>query len=115
MKIYIISKVRGATNLFRQRLELHTEKLEQAGHEVYLPHRDTDQNGSGLQICEDNAKAMDEADEIHLFYSPDSQGTHFDLGFCFAKKKTVRLITCPFDPDTKGFPAMLREYAQGSE
>jgi len=58
--------------------------MEDEGHVVHYPARDTDQNSDGFNRCLENGAAMDEADEIHLFYRQGSEGSKFDLGFCFA-------------------------------
>ena len=84
MKIYIICAVRKASEEYKKKLEEYTFQLESEGHEVHLPHRDVDQSQSGLTICKDHRWAMDQCDRVDIFYSPDSQGTHFDIGMAFA-------------------------------
>jgi nucleoside 2-deoxyribosyltransferase len=73
---------------YKRFLESYTKRLEKEGNTVHLPHRDTDQKASGLSICNQNFNAIKEAEEVHIFYSPNSQGTHFDMGVAFALKKT---------------------------
>lgn len=98
MKIYIISSVRNATDRERAGLEAYTDWLEDQNHEVHLPHRDTNQQASGLDICFENAAAISMADEIHIFYNEDSIGSHFDLGMVFAldqiegRRKRIRFV-----------------------
>ena len=92
MKVFVIGAVRGATNEWRSELERHVAKLEASGTTVHLPHRDTDQTATGIEICRQNLAAIASADEVHLFYRPDSQGTHFDMGCAFALSKPIRVI-----------------------
>jgi hypothetical protein len=98
MKIYITCPVRNATDKQRRYMESYTKWLEEKGHEVHLPHRDTDQEDSALEICMTNGAAIAMADEIHVFYDPASTGSHFDLGMIFAldqlegRKKRIRVI-----------------------
>jgi len=108
--IFIICSVRGATPEYRQKLEEYTRELEKH-HPVYLPHRDTDQAKSGLAICSANATAIQMADEVHVFYSPDSQGTHFDMGVAFALKKPIKVVETGEIPEGKSFARMLTEWA----
>lgn len=92
MQIFIICPVRMATPEWRKRLEDHTESLEKAGYKVHLPHRDTDQTAGAYQICAQNMSAIAAAHEVHIFYMPESQGIHFDLGVAFALGKTIKVI-----------------------
>jgi hypothetical protein len=92
--------------------------LEDNGAEVHLPHRDTDQTQNGLGICRENAMAIFLADEIHIFYNPISQGTHFDMGVVFAldqlcgHKKTIKLVSYSSSGKVshQGFTAMLDQW-----
>lgn len=110
MKIFIIGAVRGAEEKWRKRLEEHVALLEANGNTVHLPHRDTDQNATGIEICRQNCNAIAEADEIHLFYRADSQGTHFDMGCAFALKKKLRVIELPEYGEGKSYPRMAHEW-----
>ena len=110
MKIFIICSVRGADDDYRKKLEEYVEQLEDNGHEVHLPHRDTDQNARGYDICRTNAKAIKNADEVHIFYNPESQGTHFDMGVAFALKKTITVIENVKYEKGKSYARMLTEW-----
>ena len=121
MKIYIVCSVRNATDSVRVRLEALTDWLEYRGHDVHLPHRDTDQEATGLEICMENAAAISMADEIFVVYDKDSQGSHFDLGMVFAldmlegRKKRIRVVMyngLGFNKMTEGksFYRMLAEW-----
>jgi len=62
MKIFLICPVRGITEEEKNVIEQYVLNLEEAGHTVHWPPRDTDQNDSvGLRICQDNRKALEEA------------------------------------------------------
>jgi len=112
MRIFIICAVRNATDEFRSELESYVERLELLGHIVHLPHRDTDQEQAGLDICKTNRDAIRAADEVHVFYSPNSQGTHFDLGMAFAMGKGLVVVAnVPYGPG-KSYPRMIDEWAQ---
>jgi len=116
MNIYIICSVRDADEKLRAELEAYTNWLEDKGHFVHLPHRDTNQDASGLDICLENAAAIRLCDEVHVFYDPSSQGSHFDLGMLFmldqieGVKKRVRLIKSPKIEPGKSFPRMINEW-----
>jgi len=120
-KIYIICSVRDANPETRAALEAYTDMLEEEGHEVHLPHRDTNQKVSGLEICMQNGAAIVAADEIHIFWDQTSTGSHFDLGMAFimdmliAQKKRVCIMemgeTGRFTlQDGKSFKRMLIEW-----
>jgi hypothetical protein len=98
MKIYIICSVRNASPDTQARLEAYTDWLEDKGHEVHLPHRDTKQDAKGFDICKENGTAIALADEIHIIWDDESKGSHFDLGMVFAYdvlldyKKRIRVV-----------------------
>lgn len=120
MKIYIVCSVRNASPELQARLEAYTDWLEEQGHEVHLPHRDTDQDASGFDICNQNGTAIALAEEIHILYDKTSQGSHFDLGMIFAYdvllgyKKRIRVINFKDHTEKlkpgKSFPRMLEEW-----
>jgi nucleoside 2-deoxyribosyltransferase len=111
-KIFIICTVRGASEEYKKKLEDYVAKLESEGCEVHLPHRDTNQEASGLNICNQNAEAIASSNEVHIFYNPDSQGTHFDMGVAFAYgRKIVVVESIEFGPG-KSFARMLDEWSK---
>jgi nucleoside 2-deoxyribosyltransferase len=92
-QVFFISPVRKATAEEKKTLESYVENLEAEGTRVYLPHRDTDQDDDiGYRICSDNIAAMKASDEIHMYYSPSSQGSIFDFGVTMALGKPFRLV-----------------------
>ena len=115
MRIFVICSVRGADEEYRNKLEEYVRKLESDGHIVHLPHRDTNQDAIGLEICKQNANAMDDSDEIHIFYNSKSQGTHFDMGVAFAltlfvEYKKLVVVENEKYGDGKSYPRMLDEW-----
>lgn len=106
MKIYIICSVRSGT---KQEVYDYVADMEAQGHSVYLPPRDTPQDDPiGLDICNRMLKAITNADEVHVFYYPDSQGVHFDLGCAFALRKKMKLINNPNDGESKSYIKVIK-------
>src|SRR3989344_1010569 len=92
MKIFLICPVRGITEQEKILIEQYVSDLETAGHAVHWPPRDTDQNdNAGLRICRDNRRALEEAQEIHIWWNGKSQGSVFDFGMAFALRKKIVL------------------------
>jgi nucleoside 2-deoxyribosyltransferase len=112
MKIFIICTVRGATDEYERMLWNYVGGLEELGHRVHLPMRDTEQKDEtgGYIICETNAAAISQADEVHISYNEASLGTHFDLGVAFALDKKIHVFDQPkIDEDKeKSFQKMMR-------
>lgn len=111
MRIFIICSVRGVTDEYKTKLESYATQLELQGHKVHLPHRDTNQSASGYDICIQNRTAIVFADEVHIFYSPNSQGTHFDLGVAFTLSKKIVIVENGEVTEGKSFPRMLEEWS----
>jgi len=110
MKIFIICTVRGASEEYKKKLEDYVSDLESKGHILHLPHRDTNQNLNGIDICKINATAILNADEVHIFYNSTSQGTHFDMGVAFALGKKIKVIENGEITMGKSYPRMLVEW-----
>ena len=109
-KVFIICSVRGASDKYKEKLEKYVTKLEGEGCLVHLPHRDTDQTAPGIEICTKNATAIYNADEVHIFYTSKSQGTHFDMGVAFAYGKLIVVVENETYGKGKGYPRMLKEW-----
>jgi hypothetical protein len=94
MRIFIICPVRDVTEEEKQFIENYVHDLEQQGHRVHWPQRDTNQidETGGIQICIDNKWAITYADEVHVFWNGKSQGSFFDLGMTFSLQKPIKLI-----------------------
>ncbi|WP_017732317.1 nucleoside 2-deoxyribosyltransferase [Nafulsella turpanensis] len=112
MKVFIICTVRNATPDYKSRLENYVHNLEQEGNQVHLPHRDTDQDGRGYDINRTNMEAIKKADEVHIFYNPESQGTHFDMGVSFALGKKIKVVESVSIPEGKSYQGLLAEWLE---
>lgn len=110
MRVFIIGPVRGADGPLRENLEAYTSTLESLGCQVHLPHRDTKQDARGLDICRQNRDAIERSDEVHVFYSSTSTGSHFDLGVAFALNKRILVVKSEPYGEGKSFPRMLDEW-----
>jgi nucleoside 2-deoxyribosyltransferase len=96
-------EVRDIGDDFRNGIETQVMFLESQGNKVYYPSQDTDQHDfTGLRICEDNRRAMKDADIVYVIWDGKSQGCLFDLGMAFAMKKKIRTITGYFPSMSKG-------------
>jgi hypothetical protein len=86
MSIFLISPVRKITKKERKAIKEYVGVLENKGYTVYWPLRDTPQEDpyGGYRVCLTNFFKMREATEIHVWFSPKSEGSIFDLGMLFA-------------------------------
>ena len=92
-KIFMICPVRDISQAEEKFLHDYLSRLEEAGHKVHYPPRDTDQDDNvGLRICSDNRAAIMDSDEIHIYYNPHSEGSKFDFGMVFMADKPLKLI-----------------------
>jgi len=107
MKIFIISSVRYATTEYRKMLEDYVSLLEKDGHIIYLPHRDTNQDAPEYDINNRNMQAIKNCDEVHIFYSSKSLGTHFDMGVAFALNKKIKVIQSEKYGNEKSYARLL--------
>ncbi len=115
MRIFLICPVRGATPDELSMMEKYVQGLESSGHVVHWPPRDTDQRDPiGLRICGDNRQAIVDANEVHVWWSPTSMGSLFDLGMAFALEK--KIVLANFDrverTPNKSFSNVLLELAK---
>lgn len=113
--IFMISPVRKLTPEIEKELLLHARKYENMGWKVHLPYRDTKQEQSGLEICEENREAIAKAEEVHIYYIPESTGSKFDLGVVFALRKKLVLINEIKRPEEKSFQQVVYDYIQNKE
>lgn len=82
--VYLICPVRGVTDEEKAHLDCYVIGLEAGGrYSVHYPPRDVDQTLSGPVISEKHRNAMNRADEIHVYWNPESKGSHFDLGMAY--------------------------------
>jgi nucleoside 2-deoxyribosyltransferase len=109
MKTFLICPVRGHD--IKETEEI-VAKLERTGWEVYWPPRDTDQMDiTGYRICQDNRRAIEQADAIHFIWDGKSQGCLFDLGMAFVLGKKVIPVAMPELTDGKSFQNMVNQWA----
>lgn len=81
----MICPVRNVSKHTENRIREYVNKLESQGYLVYWPFRDTNQDDRiGLRIMRDNRQALWEANEIHIWFDADSEGSRTDLGMYFA-------------------------------
>lgn len=110
MKIFLICPVRDADAKHSRSEMVYVKSLENEGHDVHWPPRDTDQMADGISICRQNMEAIRNADEIHIFYNSKSQGVHFDMGMAFALGKKIVVVKNEPYGEGKSFPRMLDEW-----
>ena len=113
MKTFLICPVRGKSAEETQGI---VDELEALDYDVHWPHRDTDQNDdTGLRICQDNRRAIEEADVVHIVWDGNSQGCLFDLGIAFALRKRIMPVELPGKTDHKSFQNMVMELSRIQE
>ena len=115
MKVFIVCPVRNATEKEAKTIATHIQMLEDKGVKVHYPPRDTNQNDPcGYEICLQNAIAIIESDEVHIYWNGKSQGSMFDLGIVFVKNKKIVLINELQPTETKSFENVLLELTKRS-
>jgi nucleoside 2-deoxyribosyltransferase len=109
-KVFVICPVRNVTQEEKQAIENWVEDLESNGYQVHWPQRDTKQDGDpiGIRICGDNRQAIENADEVHVFWNPQSTGSLFDLGMTFALRKPVKIINTIEQTPSKSFNNVVK-------
>lgn len=89
-KIYIICPVRNATMYQLHMMDEYVADLRAAGNNVHYPPDSVPQNDpTGQTINHLHRIAMEDCDEVHVFWDADSFGSHFDLGMAFALHKEI--------------------------
>jgi hypothetical protein len=94
-KTFVICSVRGQTpEQLAETKKKYIEPLEKAGYDVHWPPRDTNQVDplGGYGICSENVAAIATSDDVHIVYSPNSEGSKFDIGATFALKKKLFIL-----------------------
>jgi hypothetical protein len=105
---FLICPVRNADT---KQAEAVVRQLEENGWKVHWPHRDTDQKDNiGLRICEDNFKAIRDADIVFIIWDGKSQGCLFDAGMAFALNKRIVCFDLPQITPEKSFQNMFLEW-----
>jgi len=108
LNIFIICPVRNLTREEKFQIQYYIYSLEYKGNIVHYPLRDTNQNDNiGYNICLENAQAIINADEVHVFWNKDSKGSLFDLGMAFITDKKIKLINKIEPTEYKSFENVL--------
>jgi hypothetical protein len=95
MNIYIICAVRNATPERVAEIRAYARAKRAEGHHVHVPPDDAPQDDpTGEAICRTHLKAMQNADEVHVFWDVRSSGSHFDLGMAYAMGHTLVPVSC---------------------
>lgn len=85
MKIFLICPVAKATKKINAKITQYVRGLEEKGHSVHWPTRDTEQDDptGGVEINRTNFRAILKSDEVHVWYAETSSGSKFDMGGLF--------------------------------
>jgi hypothetical protein len=118
-RIFVICPVRNVSEQIKKTIGDYVLELERSGAKVHWPSRDTNQDDSvGLNICLENREAIYMADEVHIWFDSNSQGSLFDIGMTFAfirerNKKIVLINEKEILPTPhKSFQNLLLELAK---
>lgn len=98
--IFLICSIRDASMEELDKAKQVVAGLENDGAKVYWPYRDTPQNNDpiGDRICADNRRAISLSKTVCVLWSPNSKGSHYDLGVAQALNKIIiPLNTHEFD------------------
>lgn len=87
MRIYISHSLG-----LREKVAKYVKELEDQGHEVYFPSRDTNQGLTAAKILEANFKGVEGRDEVHVIWDGASYGTIFDLGMAYALRIPIKVV-----------------------
>lgn len=91
--VFLICPIKDADDEQKARMRAYIDKLKGEGKRVYYPADDTDQiDDYGYRICLDNAQAINNSAEVHIFFDPTSKGSLFDLGVAFALGKALIIV-----------------------
>lgn len=91
--IYLICPVRRVSPELRRFLDDYVSQLESQGNRVHYPPRDVNQNDeTGLALMLNHRDALERSDEVHAYWSQDSEGSVCDLGMTLMARKPLRLI-----------------------
>ena len=111
MKIYIICPARRI--IIEQQIEIddYISMLKLSGDLVHS-YKDVNQDDpTGYNIVIEHMKAMEECDEVHVFWDKESTGSHFDLGMAMILGKKINLLKS-YQPegDVKSYLKVIKEY-----
>lgn len=110
--VFLICPVRSASEEQKKEIGAYIEKLNAEGKKVYYPATDTNQTDDiGFRICKDNAVAILNSKEVHIFWDKNSQGSLFDLGVAFALCKPLVIANKIEKTEGKSFANMLLKWS----
>lgn len=93
--VFLICPITNATEEQSAAIAKYVSYLEVVKkRDVHWPARDTQQNRPVMDIFHDNRAAMMRAQEVHVWWNPNSTGSKFDLGMAYALSKPI-LIANP--------------------
>lgn len=76
---------------YLERVQAYVKQLEDEGHEVYYPYRDTPQSDVRVVLtC--NLKGIIWSEEVHILWNGSSFGTIFDLGCAYALNRPMKAV-----------------------
>lgn len=91
MKVFVICS-KGLKTLGLK----YVNSLENQGHKVFFPLRDTKQvKTTAKAILHSNKQGMLGADEAHIIWDGSSYGSIFDLGMAYALEKPIKVVHLP--------------------
>lgn len=103
MKIFLICPVRDVPAEVNVAIEKYVDALKAVGNSVHWPYKNTAQDDPvGLRICQDNRRAIEDADEVHVWWNGKSEGSFFDFGMAFALRKKIVLANHAMVQPTPG-------------
>lgn len=108
--VFLICPVRRTNTKVQESIEQIIETAALSGISVYWPYQDTDQTGNGTSICEQNRQAIIDADEVWIWYDPDSQGSLFDLGIAWGLGKKLWIVNEVETTPEKSFANVLVDW-----
>lgn len=117
--IFLICPVRNATEEQIKRMRDYISKVKANGDNIYYPNDDNafeHTDDVGYIICDENRRALLQADEIHIFWDKTSSGSLFDLGMAFASNKKLIIVNAEELEITphKSFSNMINEWSNKS-
>jgi hypothetical protein len=100
MKIYIICPVRNIIKEQEKEIVNYIEQLKITSDVHSYLNVNQDDN-TGYNIVMSHKKALQECDEVHIFWDVTSKGSHMDLGMAVALEKPLKLVKY-YHKDNKG-------------
>lgn len=110
-RAFLICPVRNISSPDLDIISRWVSMAQVQGLAIYWPYRDTNQQDpSGLRICKDNRKAIEESDIVFVYWDGLSQGSLFDLGMAFAFRKRIIPLSLPQLTPGKSFQNMVIDW-----